>query len=57
MNTAVQTNKTYFVVGVVIELELVNEEPPHAHRHLSPLVSDASHCLWDGTLNKVACAV
>lgn len=48
---------SYLVVGVVIELELVNEEPPHTHWNFTTLIFNMRQRNWNRFLNQVAHAV
>ena len=47
----------YLVVGVIVELELVNEESPYTHWNLATFIFDMRQRDWDCFLDQVAHAV
>ena len=48
---------SYLVVGVIVELELINEESPHTHWHLATFIFDMRQRDRDRFLDQVAHAV
>ncbi|KAG9859364.1 hypothetical protein KCU98_g88, partial [Aureobasidium melanogenum] len=47
----------YLVVGVIVELELVNEESPYTHWNLATFIFDMRQRDWDCFLDQVAHAM
>ena len=53
-NKLASAGQSYLVVGIVVELELVNEESPHAHWYLATFVFDMRQRNGDCLLDQIA---